>query len=145
MKNHCCLYPRWKFHIYNNFYSLKNKKICANINIGKDEALRPCQMTFRLFSLVALGVGRSGFFYARNCNPNMRKRNRNPQSCHLLSSNPIPDLLKIGSAAQASSSLTIIPQTQFPNKRLQTSFEKFFIVNFLRAESKLLAKGTLLC
>ena len=70
--------------------SSQNIAFCISLcyHIAKREALRLHRLSFRLYSLAALGASRSGFFYARNCNPYTPECNRDSHSHRLLSPNP---------------------------------------------------------
>ena len=55
---------------------------------SRDRVLRLNHLSFRLYSLAALGFSRSGFFYVRNRNSPTLQRYRNFHSYRLPSPNP---------------------------------------------------------
>ena len=60
---------------------------CAMME-SRDRVLRLNHLSFRLYSLAALGFSRSGFFYVRNRNSPTLQRYRNFHSYRLPSPNP---------------------------------------------------------
>ena len=67
--------------------NLQRSWLCAIIK-SRDRVLRLNHLSFRLYSLAALGCSRSGFFYAWNRNSQTLQRYRNLHSYRLPSPNP---------------------------------------------------------
>ena len=74
--------------LYSNYSKHLHLSLEYAMMESRDRVLRLNHLSFRLYSLAALGFSRSGFFYVRNRNSPTLQRYRNFHSYRLPSPNP---------------------------------------------------------